>query len=366
VKNYNLKKLLMFVVIVQGIEALGQIDKPKPISSYSNNWRMSLLANLDFGLNLAQVEKDANSLWFQRPGTAFGLHSGIGFRFREKLNLNLGLGLLFDTYDFFSTYAQYDITHYYLQARGNLNYMFPIKKDPAKCVVIGCDFGRSFIKDNYRFRAEEFHISRSYTYAPSSYFVAPEIGFGRTWNYGQMSLVLTYYNLIRNNPSFSINIEENNGARFTAISRGNYIGFKLRANFDFKGHKAPKQRYEKLANPEEGKEMLARQTIKRSVYQSEKALVKLFIWDDGSVDNDSISISVNGRFILADYSLTKRKKRVKIVLQKGENEIIIHAHNEGSIPPNTARVIIKSGLFSKHRLDFSTTRDKNAALIIKY
>jgi hypothetical protein len=102
------------------------------------------------------------------------------------------------------------------------------------------------------------------------------------------------------------------------------------------------------------------------VYQSEKALVKLFIWDDGSVDNDSISISVNGRFILTDYSLTNRKKRVKIVLQKGENEIIIHAHNEGSIPPNTARVIIKSGLFSKHRLDFSTTRDKNAALIIKY
>lgn len=333
---------------------------------FYSDWRLSVLANMDFGLNFASVEKDDNSTWFQQPGTVLTIFSGMGLRHKEKFHFNLGLGGMMDTYNFFSTNASYNITHIYLQLRGNVNYMFPFKSDRTKAIVVGTDFGRALNGYNQRLSVENFHVIRSQTFGPSSNFIAPEIGFGRTWSYGQMSLVLTYHNLFRSNPNFMITIEENNGARFVGRSGGNYLGFKLRANFDIKGHKPPVQHYEEPADPNEAEEMLARETRQRSVYESKQTVARLLVWDDGVIDGDTISISVNGRFVLANHGLRKRKKRVKIVLNQGDNEIVFHAHNEGEIPPNTAAMKIKTGLFTRHRIVISTTMRRNESIIIRH
>ena len=243
--------------------------------------------------------------------------------------------------------------------------MFPFKSDHTKAIVVGTDFGRSLFNQSYLFRAEQNHVSRSYSYGPFSNFLAPEIGFGRTWSYGQMSLVLTYHNIFRDTPSVMINIEENSGAQFTARSVGHYLGFKLRANFDVKGHKAPVQRFEELPKTQ-SKEMLARETRQRSVYHAPKKTIRLLVWDDGQMDGDTISVSINGRFVLAGHGLSKRKKRVKIVLESGENEIVFHAHNEGELPPNTAAMVIKTGLFAKHKIVLSTSMRFNESIVVQH
>lgn len=334
--------------------------------NFHSDWRLSVLANMDFGLNFASVEKDENSTWFQQPGTVFAINPGMGLRYKEQLHLNLGIGGMLDTYNFYSNYATYNITHIYMQLRGNVNYMFPFKSDRTKAIVLGTDFGRALMGYSQRYSAENFHIVRSETFGPSSYFIAPEIGFGRTWSYGQMSLVLTYHNLFRDNPNFTVFIEENNGARFIGRSGGNYLGFKLRANFDVKGHKAPIQEYQKPADANEAQEMLTRETRQRSVYESKQTVARLLVWDDGIIDGDTISISLNGQFILANHGLTKRKKRIKIVLSQGDNEIVFHADNEGSIPPNTAAMKIKTGLFTRHRIVISTNLRRNESIIIRH
>ena len=334
--------------------------------NFYSDWRLSILANLDFGLNFATVEKDDNSTWFQQPGTIFAAASGIGLRYREQLHMNLGLGGMLDNYNFFSNNASYNVTHVYMQLRGNINYMFPFKSDRTKALVVGTDFGRALNGYTQRLSVENFHVVRAQTFGPSSNFLAPEIGFGRTWSYGQMSLVLTYHNLFRDNPNFMVTIEENSGAKFIGRSRGNYLGFKLRANFDVKGHKPPVQHYEEPADPNEAQEMLARETRQRSVYESKQTVARLLVWDDGVIDGDTLSISVNGRFVLANHGLTKRKKRVKVVLNPGDNEVVFHAHNEGEIPPNTAAMKIKTGLFARHRMVISTNMRRNESIIIRH
>ncbi|MEL6866581.1 MAG: hypothetical protein AAFP19_19300 [Bacteroidota bacterium] len=76
--------------------------------------------------------------------------------------------------------------------------------------------------------------------------------------------------------------------------------------------------------------------------------IELEFWDNQKVDGDSISVNVNGHWVLRHYSLSRVKKRVKIKLNKPKNYIIIHAHNEGSISPNTLALNVFDGYRARH------------------
>ncbi|MBJ04354.1 MAG: hypothetical protein CMP65_00435 [Flavobacteriales bacterium] len=63
------------------------------------------------------------------------------------------------------------------------------------------------------------------------------------------------------------------------------------------------------------------------------------VWDDEKIDGDTLSINYNGKWILKDYHLVKNKKTLLLPLRENqENEIIFHAENLGTEPPNTAAV----------------------------
>lgn len=73
--------------------------------------------------------------------------------------------------------------------------------------------------------------------------------------------------------------------------------------------------------------------------------VKISIWDKGAVDNDSISLNVNGVWLIENYGLTKKPKVFEVEFDpEGSNYIILFAHNLGSIPPNTATISIDDGI----------------------
>lgn len=71
--------------------------------------------------------------------------------------------------------------------------------------------------------------------------------------------------------------------------------------------------------------------------------VTLLIYDAGKVDDDRVSITVNGELVLEDYSIEREKKELEIVLQEGKSVIEVTALNEGTKPPNTVKVEIKDG-----------------------
>jgi hypothetical protein len=52
---------------------------------------------------------------------------------------------------------------------------------------------------------------------------------------------------------------------------------------------------------------------------------------------------VNGKWVMEKIALTKEVQKVRVTLLPGENSIVIYAWNEGSIPPNTATLQVRSG-----------------------
>jgi hypothetical protein len=71
--------------------------------------------------------------------------------------------------------------------------------------------------------------------------------------------------------------------------------------------------------------------------------LKLEAWDNGIIDGDKISITVNGKYFLTNYTVDSVKKVFEMRLQDNEiDTIVIIALNEGSSPPNTAAILIES------------------------
>ena len=72
-------------------------------------------------------------------------------------------------------------------------------------------------------------------------------------------------------------------------------------------------------------------------------VLKLRIWDNGEVDGDRISLNINGKMLLQNYTLDSLEKDIDINLPiSGIVTIIITALNEGSSPPNTCMMMIES------------------------
>lgn len=68
------------------------------------------------------------------------------------------------------------------------------------------------------------------------------------------------------------------------------------------------------------------------------------VWDHGAMDSDTISLNVNGVWLLENFPLRKERKELVVEFDpNGANFIILYAHNLGTIPPNTASVSISDG-----------------------
>lgn len=64
------------------------------------------------------------------------------------------------------------------------------------------------------------------------------------------------------------------------------------------------------------------------------------IWDNEKEDGDIASITLNGDVVLKEHLVTIKKHQFPIVLQPGNNLLVLHAENLGTRPPNTAAITI--------------------------
>ncbi len=91
------------------------------------------------------------------------------------------------------------------------------------------------------------------------------------------------------------------------------------------------------------------------------------IYDRSVVDGDSISLNLNGEWILQEYMVVKAKLKlhVKINPNATNNYLILYAHNLGEISPNTAAVQLIIG-GKEYRLTLSSDLKKSGALNFSY
>lgn len=91
---------------------------------------------------------------------------------------------------------------------------------------------------------------------------------------------------------------------------------------------------------------------RRQMLRSNQVTIK--IWDSEYQDNDTISLYLNGQWLLKEYMLHNKKKTIKATLDPtGDNFFILYAHNEGTRPTNTAAVVIYDGIM-EYRLALSS------------
>ncbi len=77
-------------------------------------------------------------------------------------------------------------------------------------------------------------------------------------------------------------------------------------------------------------------------YNSSSKQVDLILWDCGVEDNDTVSLYLNGQWVLKNFRLTKAPFSLPVQLNNGENILVLYAHNLGDIPKNTAAVAVKN------------------------
>lgn len=91
------------------------------------------------------------------------------------------------------------------------------------------------------------------------------------------------------------------------------------------------------------------------------------VWDQSVADGDSISLNLNGNWILQDYMVSKEKLKIHIKVDPNfsNNYLILYALNLGEISPNTAAVQVLIG-DKKYKLQLSSDLNRSGALNFSY
>ncbi len=71
--------------------------------------------------------------------------------------------------------------------------------------------------------------------------------------------------------------------------------------------------------------------------------IQLAIWDDAVEDGDTVSISIDGEWVVQGLAVKKKVQFIPVTLKPGRNTILFIANNVGSIPPNTSVLEIIDG-----------------------
>jgi hypothetical protein len=103
--------------------------------------------------------------------------------------------------------------------------------------------------------------------------------------------------------------------------------------------------------------------IKRLTTSSKK--ITLDLYDNGTIDNDTIIIYDNNKVIANLKRLSYKAIHVELEFNTGQHDIIIVAHNMGSIPPNTALVVLNDAN-SRQEFFITTTNKVNAKFEFVY
>jgi hypothetical protein len=109
-----------------------------------------------------------------------------------------------------------------------------------------------------------------------------------------------------------------------------------------------------------------REKIVTKEITAETDSLKVDFFDNGEIDGDSISIFYNDKLIAFNRILSSKAVHFNVALDTTRewNEITMFADNLGSIPPNTALMVVTDGK-KRYEIPMASNHQKNATLRIK-
>ena len=107
-------------------------------------------------------------------------------------------------------------------------------------------------------------------------------------------------------------------------------------------------------------------TLVRSLTVNTREVV-LNIYDDGIIDNDTVSVYLDNKMVINHAMLTDKPLILTLHLDEDNDyhELVMVADNEGTIPPNTSLMIVRAG-DKEYKVNISSSLQKNATVTFKY
>jgi hypothetical protein len=119
-----------------------------------------------------------------------------------------------------------------------------------------------------------------------------------------------------------------------------------------------------LAKIQQSLQLKPREKEVVKVYQLDTSHVKIEIYDNAEIDNDTVSVFLNNTLLLYKKRLTDKALLLTLSAFPGtEYELMMYADNLGSIPPNTALMVITSG---KHKYELRVSSSEQKSAVVKF
>jgi hypothetical protein len=106
--------------------------------------------------------------------------------------------------------------------------------------------------------------------------------------------------------------------------------------------------------------------IVRTITTSAKEIY-VKIYDNGTIDNDTVSVFVDNKLVISKQRLTEKAITVKLNLDDkvALHELVMVAENLGEIPPNTSLMVVSAG-DQTYEVRITSTEQKNAVIMFQY
>lgn len=132
-----------------------------------------------------------------------------------------------------------------------------------------------------------------------------------------------------------------------------------------KEEKKPKEEPKPKVSKEIPRQLEGRRVDKQSTLSVEGNKLKLTIYDSRAEDQDTISLSFNGQWLIERQMVRKKPFILEVdLLPDANNTLIFFAHNLGTIPPNTAMLMVDDGK-SKQKIQVQSDLKRCGAIQLK-
>ncbi len=94
--------------------------------------------------------------------------------------------------------------------------------------------------------------------------------------------------------------------------------------------------------------------------------IKIDLYDNAEIDNDTVTVLLNNKLLLYRRMLTDKPLSITVnAFPNTDYELVMYADNLGSIPPNTALMVVTAGT-KKFEIRLASSEQKSAAVRFRY
>lgn len=349
-------------------------------------------AQFDAGVPMAGKYDAGKSILKPRAAGQFNGHLLVQYRAFNRIGLEVGIAQNYQSYhlqdkkfksDHDDKYeANIKYKNFYGSYHGSIQYFQPIPDSYAGIYILG-GYSWNFVggKSDYQevlFNPDGTQLAYTSNYAQGNKSVFAEVGVqiitddeqnmitaGLCTNFGLGDMVNG--NLVASQAGNVVHQDH-------FSSKGSYIGLVLKYHFRFAhfAKRPPREKKEKVKKeePEVAKipEVLPAQQRKLVITKALTTTshkITITVVEMYREDNDIISLKLNDKWILQNYTVVKKPHTIEAELVPGKNVLVFHAENLGTMPPNTASVTVYDGKETYHA-ELRSTLDTSAVIEINY